>query len=534
MADSEQRVSRSTAIFAGGTLFSRVLGLIRDMLWSRLVPTPALDAFIIAFRLPNMLRDIVGEGAMNAAFVPVFSHCREREGEASFRSLIASAMGAMLLLLLALTFLGVILVPALLQLVYTFGAIAGEDPPSHETIGLVVSLARLTFPYLFFIGMAVFAMGPLFTMGHYITPSWSPALLNVSIIGCILVFHYALPDVFPNMGYALVLGVWLGGIAQLAALYIALGHKSGVWKPDFRITHPGVREVMILMVPVIIGQAPGEANKLVDSFFAYSLETGTVIQLFNANRLVQLPLSMFGFATAAAVLPAVSAAAGRGDADGIRVTLMQGIRQTYFLIFPAALGLIVLGKPIVRLLFEGGAFIPEYTERTAIALAIYAVGLLSFALVKVAVTGFYGIKDTKTPVVVAGLSMLLNIALNFLLVRPLGYQGLALATTISYTVNFIALYALLSDKFGTLWDQDLGTALVRIMLASAMVVAVAYGIYVRLLAAWGVDTIAGRLGCVAIPILVAGPLYLALGMLLRMKEAEFLRTILIRRFRGTR
>ena len=504
---------------------SRVLGMVRDILWAKYMPTASLDAFVVAFRLPNMLRDLVGEGAMNAAFVPTFSETLEKRSRAAFRELVAASMSAMLLLLLLLTLLGVVFIPVLLEGVNALGFITGAEAKSEENIRLVVSLSRWTFPYLFFIGMAVFAMGPLMTLGKYAVPSWSPALLNVSIIACHLIAHRFFPQLFPDLSYALVLGVWLGGIAQVSALYYALGRNAGVWRPNFHLRHPGIREMLILMVPVVVGQAAGEVNKLVDTLFAYSLEEGTVTALFYANRLIQLPLSLFGFATAAAVLPAVSTAWARGDDRDIRRTLMYGFRQSFFFVFPAALGLIVLGRPIVWLLFERGSFGADDTTRTATAMAYYAAGLVSFSLVKVAVTGFYGAKDTRTPVVIGSLSMLLNIVLNCLLVRPMGYRGLALATTISFSANFVALYVFLCDRYGRLWDRDFVTALIRMVVGASAAVAGAYVLRLRLLAAYSAEALPllrTRLVVTGLPIVLSAPAYFALCMALDVKEVGYI------------
>ena len=480
MAD-KKRISSFTAIFASGTLFSRVLGMVRDILWAKFMPTASLDAFLVAFRLPNMLRDLVGEGAMNAAFIPVFSEILEKRSEDSFRALVRTVMGVMTILLLLITFLGVVFIPVLLSGVDALRFITGSAQKAQENIALVVSLSRWTFPYIFFIGMTVFAMAPLMTLGKYFVPSWSPALLNVCLILTLLFFYRFFPNTFPDLSYALVLGVWLGGVSQLLLMYISLGRTTNVWTPRLNVHHPGLREIFALMLPVIGGQAAGEVNKLVDTLFAYSLEDGTVTALFYANRLIQLPLSMFGFATAAAILPTISTCWAKDEPASIQRTLMQGFRQTIFLVYPAALGLIVLSKPIIWLLFERGNFDMEDTLRTSTAMSYYAAGLLFFALVKVAVTGFYGAKDTRTPVIISTLSMLLNIFLNCLLVRPLGYRGLALATTISFGANFFALYVLLCDKYGRLWDKPFLYATVRIAASGVLALAVGYAVYVRLL-----------------------------------------------------
>ena len=527
MGENEREHSRFALIFAGGTLFSRVLGLVRDFVWVLVIPVASRDAFIVAFRFPNMLRDLVGEGASNAAIVPVLSESLEKDSKEEFQVLVSSAMSTMLIILAVVTALGIAVIPFLLGGLDLLRPFTHAEAVSSERIDLMVRLSVWTFPYILFIGMAVFCMGPLFALKHYSTPSWSPALLNVSIIGCCLLFYRS----FEEPAYALVLGVWLGGIAQLVAQYIALGKLSGVWWPNFKLRHPGVRTILWLLVPVLLGQSAGELNKLVDTLFAASLPLGTVTALFYANRLVQLPLSVFGIATSVAILPSISRAAARGDHDEIRRTLMYGLRQSFFLVFPAMLGLIVLGRPIVHLLFEYGHFGPDDTTRTATALVFYGAGLLSFAWVKISVTGFFAVKDTKTPVIIASISMLTNIALNCALVGPMGYRGLALATTIAFTMKFLLLYLFLCRRFGNLWDTKFVMALVRMgtsAVAMAVVAYTAYGFLDRQIAQ---DDPLSRLLIAGVPIIMAAGTYAVACKILRVSElGDF--ALALRRRRG--
>lgn len=501
MSDASRRFARFAAVFASGTLFSRVLGLARDLAIAALIPRAARDVFVFAFRLPNMLRDIVGEGAMNAAFVPVLSAAREQEGEAGFQRLTAALFGAMLLLLAVLTLAGVLVMPILGPLLDHLAGFTADAPPSAGEREAFVSAARWVFPYLLFIGLAVFCMGPLFVTRHYATPAWSPALLNIALLLAV-----ALRDAFPGPAYALIAGVWLGGAAQLAVLYTALGRHCGVWAPRMPWEHPGVKQALWLMVPVVFGQAAGEVNKLVDSLFAAALESGTVWQLFCANRLVQLPLGVFGMAMAVAILPDATRAAAREDFATLRTNLMLGLRQLAFLVIPSMLGLIVLREPIVRLLFERGEFTPLDTLRTANALGIYAAGLLAFASVKVLAQGFFAMRDTRTPVIISASSMGANIALNFALVGPLGYLGLALATTISFTLNALLLYALLSRRVGLLWDGSMAASIARSLVAAGVALGAAGWLH-----AWG-HGVLGHETLLMRMVLVAAPV--AIGVLL--------------------
>ncbi len=471
-ATTKHQIARFATIFAGGTLLSRVAGLARDVVVLTFLPSAGRDAFLFAFRFPNLLRDMLGEGAVNAAFVPLFSACHEKKGETAFRDLVSACMSAMILVFGLLTLLGVLLIPRIPWAMGLLQPLTGKPLPGN--LDEVVHLTQWVFPYLFFIGMAVFAMSPLFTVKHYATPSWSPVLLNLSLIASCLALH----RYFDQPAWALVVGVWVGGILQLAVMFAAMKRHTGVLRPNFRLRHPGVSRAAWLLFPVILGQATGEVNKLVDGFFALGLGPDRVSALYTANRLIQLPLGVFGMAVAVAVLPEISRAAARDDHQALRETLMHGLRQSFFLVAPAMVGLAVLREPILKLLFGYGNFGPEALERSSVALLIGAFGLLSFAGVKVCVQGFYAVQNTKTPVIIASISMLINILLNCALVELLDYKGLMLATVLSFTLNFVLLYALLCVHNGPLWDGVFFSALGKMTLAAALMGAAAYGVLV--------------------------------------------------------
>ena len=375
MSSSRHSLTRFMAIFAGGTMISRVLGLVRDIVVANVLPPVSREAFLFAFRFPNMLRDMLGEGAVNAAYVPLFSRSLETEGEAPFRRLVRACFGAVILLFAVLTAIGILLAPLLPVVLGWLSPFSDAEMPGEAQLSLTISVVAWVMPYLFFIGTAVFAMGPLFVMRHYGTPSWSPAILNVFLIlACVWHAHW-----FPDPIWALVAGVWLGGLGQLAVMLFAMGRHAGVLLPSFELRHPGIRKAMLLLVPVILGQATGEVNKLVDAFFAYKLEA--VTYLYYANRLVQLPLSVFGMAVAVAILPSISAAAARKDHEEIRTTLLHGLRQSAFLVLPAVAGLLLLAEPLMQLFYahRGGEFSGLDAHHAAVALTYYAWGLLGFA-----------------------------------------------------------------------------------------------------------------------------------------------------------
>lgn len=507
--------SRFASIFAAGTLLSRVLGLVRDAVMFALIPAISRSAFLVAFKFPNMLREIVGEGASNAAFVPVFSSALENKSSEEFKQLVSAVLSAMIILLGLLTVAGMFALPTIIGAISYLDTFTGEVAPSQEKIDLITTLSFWTFPYLFLICLAVFCMAPLFTLKHYSTPSWSPALLNVSIIATCWLFH----ERFAEPAYALVIGAWIGGIAQLTVQYIALAKVSGIRYPNFQLRHPAIRQVLWLLLPVLIGQSAGEVNKLIDTLFAASLsDPGTVTNLYAANRLIQLPLSIFAVATSVAILPNLSTLHSKGEHDELRSTLMQGMRQSFFFIMPAMAGLLILGQPVITLLFERGEFTAHDTDMAATALAFYAGGLLAFAWVKIVVTGFYAMQDTKSPVIIASMAMLLNILLNFALIGSLGYKGLALSTTLSFGLNCLALYLLLGHRIGNLWDADFINSIVRTVIATVFMSAAAYGCWMFAAGTFDGSAFFGKCLIALLPIVVSIVVYAILAKALNIPE----------------
>ena len=528
MSSNRSQLTRFMAIFAGGTMLSRVLGLVRDIVVANM-PPGARDVFLFAFRFPNMLRDMLGEGAVNAAFVPLFSRCRETEGEEAFQRLVRACLGAMLLLFAVLSLLGMMLVPLLPTVLASLDSWIGREPAKVD-MDLTLSVMYWIMPYFLLIGAAVFAMGPLFVVKRYGTASWSPVILNVAMIAICLFFT----DYFPDPVWALVAGVWLGGIGQVIVMFHAMKKHTGVWLPSLELDHPGVRKAFLLLAPVILGQATGEVNKLVDSFFAYKLEA--VSYLYFSNRLVQLPLSIFGIAVAVSILPAISAAGARNDHKEIRETLIFGLRQSAFLVMPSLVGLLVLGEPLMRLLFvhPGGGFSVEEARNSANAMFYLAWGLLAFTWVKVAVQGFFAIHDTKPPVIVASLSMALNIVFIFLLVKPMGYEGLALATTLSYAANFLGLYVLLGRRFGALMSVPFAWALLKIGAAAAIMGMGTLAAHRYLVTVFPDHTLLHELLTVLLPIGVAMAIYPTCALLFRLEDAHQIWGVFRRRMPGGR
>ncbi len=525
MSAARHQLTRFAAIFAGGTMLSRVLGLVRDVVLLSAIPGPAKEIFFFAFKIPNMLRDMLGEGAVNAAYVPLFSRSLEQDGEEAFKRLVRACLSATMILFFVLTVVGILLVPLLPTALALLQPLSHADPLPQETLERTMEVLRWIIPYLFFIGTAVFAMGPLFVVKHYGTPSWAPMLLNIALIASCLLLN----DYFTDPVWALVTGVWIGGIAQLIVLFLAMKRHTGVLLPSWELGHPGVKQALFLLLPVIVGQATGEVNKLVDAFFAFKLEAVTT--LYAANRLIQLPLSIFGIAVAVAILPTISAAGARKDHGEIRATLLHALRQSAFLVLPALVALLVMGEEIVGLLFVhgGGEFTASDGHDAALALFYYGLGLLSFTWVKVGVQGFFAIHDTRTPVIIATLSMALNIGLNMLLVGPMGFRGLALATSISFTANFLGLYLLLGKRYGTLLSAEFLLGMAKLAVAAILSAGALLLAQRTLPLEWLPGGWFGELLNVTALLLILATTYLISSLALRVDDMAILKRLLRRR-----
>lgn len=457
---------RNAVIFALGTLISRALGLVRDILMGWYIPDFARDTFLFAFRLPNTLRDLLGEGALNASFVPVLSETEKKEGREKLRILTSAILTVMVSLLFLISLAGVLLMPLVPHLLEGLRVITHGTQKSEEQMKYAVLILQLTFPYLFWIGTAVFLMAPLFVIGNYKIPGIAPALLNIPWILSIFLPNFVKIDI----SISLVIGVWIGGILQCLVLYIFVNKSIGRVRLTTNVKYPEVKKAFILILPIILGQAAGEINKLVDSFFSYSLPEGTVSALFYANRLIQLPLAIFGTAISVSILPELTRYIVENEKKKARDALIEGLFQTWFMIIPAMVILSLLSKPIVSFLFQRGEFSIELAYKTANAVVIYSIGIIGFAGVKVLVQGFYAMNQTTTPVIASSTSMILNIVLNIITVRKLGYIGLVLSTTVSFWVNFALLYFLLSKRIGFLFDRNFTLQLLKYIIATSVVV----------------------------------------------------------------
>jgi len=457
---SEQvKIAKAAGVVGAATLASRVMGYARDMVMSWAFGTGlAADAFYVAYRIPNLLRELLAEGSMSAAFIPVFTETLTRESKESARHLANAVFARLLVILVVLTGLGIVFAPYVVQLI-AWGFKADTD--KYAT---TVALTRIMFPYLLFIGLAALAMGMLNSLRSFLAPALSPVMLNIMTIASILLSLWLLPKPI----YGVAAGVVLGGLFQFLIQLPGLHRQGMLMRPEFHPTHPGVAKIGKLALPIMLSSSVNQINIFVGTILASFLATGSISCLFYGMRFIHFPLGIFGIAIATAVLPTMSAQAARNETGAFRETLSLGLRLVFFIMFPAMAGLIALRVPIVNLLLEHGQFDKLSTARTASAILYYAVGLWAFAGVRIVAQAFYSLQDTKTPVKVAVLAMIANILLSMILMGPLAHGGLALASSLAAMLNIGLLTLQLRKKIGRMDGARIFSSLLKIVPASVL------------------------------------------------------------------
>jgi len=518
--ESSRGLARGVAVFSSLTMLSRVLGLVRDIVWAYFFSRPILGAFIFAFRIPNTFRNLVAEGAANAAYVPVFSEYFATKGREEVRRLIGAVTTVTVVILAVMTVIGIAAAPVLGTFVRGLQSVSAGDGPTDENLALTIRMTRMIFPYLFLIGVTALGMGLLTSLKSFAAPAFSPVLLNVSII----VACFALKDRFDPPVMSLVVGVLVGGVAQVLLQFGTLARRGIYPRLGLALSHPGLRMMGLLLLPTLVGQAVGQVNLLVDSIFADSLGPEKVSSLYYANRLLQLPLGVFGVAISTVALATMSTYAARGETGKLVETLRRGLRMVCFFTFPAAIGLAVLREPVIRLLFQHGAHFDEAaTAEASYALLFYLIGMASFAAVKTIVSAFYSMKETRVPVLCASISMVANVGLNVIFIRSLGIGGLALATTISFTLNLVLLVTMLRRRLGMLGLAQVARAASGIGISAALMGLAVWSVLRWTTTVTSSAAISGRLVQVAAPIAVGVIVYFALCRLFRVTElGEFL------------
>lgn len=513
------RVTKAAGVVGAATLLSRIFGFIRDVVVAWFFGAGlASDAFFVAFRIPNLLRRLLAEGSLSIAFVPVFTEHLTRDGKEEAFLLARSALRLISILLAAVAVLGILLSPAIVRIV----GMGFADSP--EKLALTVTLTRIMFPYIFFIGLVALCMGILNVLGHFAAPALAPVFLNVAMIGSVFFISPYLQE--PVIGLAL--GVLIGGLLQLllqVPFLIRMGlrfwEKAGLY-------HPGLRQVGVLMLPTVFGAAVYQINILIGTLLASLLPEGSVSYLYYADRLVEFPLGVFAIATATAVLPSLSRQAAARDFVALRSTFAFSLNLVAYITVPAMVGLIVLREPIISLLFQRGEFGAVTVQMTAIALLYYALGLWAFSAVRIVVSTFYSLQDTRTPVLMAAVSLVVNVVLSVILMRWLLHGGLALATSLASMVNLVLLLFALHRKLGGLGWGDVKRSLARTVWCSVAMGFVVWATTTVVLPAAGHSTLHLLLGLLT-AIAVGFISYAVLSYIARIPEFEMVLTLIKKR-----
>lgn len=465
-ASEERQVVRALGSIGAATLASRVLGFVRDMVVALAFGAGGVtDAFVVAFRIPNVLRRLLGEGALSTAVIPVFTDYAMNRSREEFVRMLRAVLAAALLALSLTTALGLVAAPAILRVI----APGFMDDPAQASLTLL--LTRVMFPYLILVGLGALAMGVLNTHGRFFAGAIGPAVLNVGMIGAMLVLASRVePPIL-----ALAIGVLVGGIAQVLVQLPSLRRCGLLVAPSFDLRHPALRRVALLLLPSVFGLAAVQVTILVNTVLASLLPTGSISFLYYADRVMEFPLGIFGVALASASLPAMSRAAASGDRRGIGKTLTFALGLSFYVAVPAAVGLVLFRVPIVRVLFERGEFTAADTVATAQALTGYAVGLVAFSGARITAQAFYAVHAPAVAVKIGIGSVAVNVVAAVTLMWLLGHAGLALASSLGAWANFLALVWVARHRFGGLDLRVLAISVGRTALASSALIAWSLG-----------------------------------------------------------
>ncbi|MDR2191330.1 MAG: murein biosynthesis integral membrane protein MurJ [Endomicrobium sp.] len=461
-----KQLTKNAGKAAFGTMLSRILGYARDMLVANLFGAGMFaDAFYAAFRIPNLFRRVFGEGSFSAAFIPVFSGYLHSKDRSETQNFLNAVFTMLLAVLIVVCIVGVFFAPIFVKII----AWGFTDDP--EKMRLTVELTRLMFPFICFICIAAFLLAILNTLQSFFLPAFAPSVLSMAEIFYMLAVAPYL--ISTNQIKGLAISVIAGGAAHFFIQYPKLKSLGWTLKPQFKIRiankeedaqpelqlrslqpaaafykHPGIKKIAFLMIPSIIGLSVDQINSFVDTICASFLASGSITALYYSNRLMQLPLAIFGLAFASVSLPAMSKAYAQKDFASFKNSLNYSIRFSVFALLPAMAGLMVIGLPIVKLLFEHGRFDAAASLATNRALFFYSLGLPSYAMAKIFANAFYSFQDTKTPVKAAAYSMLLHVVLCVVLMRFLDVGGLALATALASYFNLLLLIFWLKKRLG--------------------------------------------------------------------------------------
>ncbi len=462
---------KSAGLISLATIISRILGLVRETLLLALFTRFQTDAFYVAFRIPNLLRDLFAEGAMSAAFVPTFTKTLQRRGpQAAWR------LASLVINFLAIV-LGLIVLLGIFNASWIVETIAGGFGNQPGKFELTVLLTRIMLPFLLLVALAAIAMGMLNCHGKFFIPALAPATFNLGSIVVALSLYWLLPanGVDPVIGMAV--GVIVGGVLQVAVQFPSLYKLGFQYTTGVSFEHPGLKKILLLMGPGTFGLAVTQVNLLVNTWLASYQQEGAVSWLNAAFRLMYLPIGIFGVAIASAALPTLSAHAAHHRNRQLRDTLSTSLRLSLFLNVPASLGLICLSHPVVSLIYERGRFTAADTLETGWVLIYYALGLAAYSAVKLMAPAFYALDRPRIPVLISAATLALSVTANLLLIDRMGYQVLALVTSLAALLNAFLLYYWLQKTAGPLQSAKILTTFLKVLGASLVMALGTYALY---------------------------------------------------------
>lgn len=533
-------VARSAGIVSIAVMFSRVLGLVREMIFARYFGAGFLyDAYVVAFRIPNVLRDLFAEGALSVAFVKVFTDYQVNKSEKEAWRLASLILNLLAVILSLVCIVGIIFSRQFVGLI--------ADGFSPEKAALATTLTQIMFPFILLVALAAVAMGVLNTKGIFGIPASASTVFNiVSIVVGLILAYWLSGGGWLNSGdknavpvqsaqwaiIGMAIGTLIGGAAQFLMQLPALFKVGFRFSPVLSFTDEGVRKVVSLMTPAILGTSAVQINVLINTYFVSQIE-GAQGWLSYAFRLMQFPIGLFGVAVGTAAIPVLSRLASEGKIKDFRDTVSSSMSLVFLMTLPSACGLIVLGEPIIRLIYERGKFDATATSMTAIALAGYSIGLTGYAAIKILSPAFYALNDAKTPMIIAIASIAVNFAGSYFLREWLGqygittetphgygHVGVALATSIVALVNFSALAVLMRRRIKRLNGREIFISFLKIAAASMVLSAVCYASYHFLFNRYGVGSFVTKLVEAFVPIVLGGIAFVVAAKILRVAELE--------------
>jgi putative peptidoglycan lipid II flippase len=527
MSDTDRKSSaRSAGVVGIAVMCSRLLGLVREQVFAALFGAGRnYDIFLIAFRVPNLLRDLFAEGALSTAFVTTFSKKIATDGDDSAWALANKVMTLTAIFMSGVSLLGIVFSHQLIAVIAQ-----GFQADEREMTAL---LTQIMWPFILLVSLAALVMGMLNAKHVFGWPAMASTFFNIGSIVAGVTFGWLFDHQFGRRALiGLAAGTLVGGFMQFVVQLPSLRKVGYRFRLDFAWRDEGVRRVLLLMGPAVIAASAVQVNVLVNSMFATYLEKGAVSWLSIAFRLMQLPLGIFGVAIGTVTLPLVSRSAALGNTEEFRSILARGMRLALFLTVPSTIGLMLLARPIISVIYEHGRFTPEMTAQTAAALQYYAIGLAAYSALKVLTPAFYAIDRRKTPMMVSFLSIAMNLLLNWIFTfqLKLAHRGLALSTGLVATINFLILYALMRRHAQGLETGLLLASLGKIGIAGVALALCCWAANGSVLAGWAHMHFPARLVSLLVTITVAGGAFFAAAFALRLEEMRDVVAIFQRRF----